>query len=322
MRWIVPSQSTTIAVSNILPTGVSIVSDGSGFTVSASAASVTRALSQDCGACAAANGLVAPKPAFTGNATAGTALPSDVASATLSGGTLQVNVTNNYTFDPLRPSAAAGSARGYAVITVTNGTSVLGKDSVDGAAFALPANGGTLPRSIPLTGTISGASPITLTVVLNSPAGDPVLIDASRTIVVTATPTNLQVATANVAVVNKTITTSTNIDLSGIDNTITDHVLGGALLLTIANPFAVAGTLTVRLAPSGGTPVIKSVPLVAGTSTPSVSFTQSEIKSLLGHAVTLTISGAVNASSGTVSISPKQVVAVTTKLDLSIEVGG
>lgn len=322
MRWVVPSQSTVIAVSNILPSGVAILGDSSGFTVSASAASVTRALSQDCAACAAANGFVAPKPAFTGNASAGTPLPSDVASAALTGGTLQVNVTNNYTFDPIRPSAAAGAARGYAVITVTNGTTVIGKDSVDGAVFALPANGGSLARSIPLSGTITGASPITMSVVLNSPAGDPVLIDASKTIVVSATPANLKVATATVSVVNKTVSASTNLDLTGIDSTIITHVQSGGLLLTVVNPFNVSGTLTLRLTPAGGAAVVKSVPLTTGISTPSVTFSQAEIKSLLGHAVTVTFGGAVNSTGGNVIISPKQVVSVTAKLDLSIEVGG
>lgn len=321
-RWIVPSQSTTIAVSNFLPTGVTVTGDGSGFVVSAASASVTRALSQDCPACAAANGFVAPKPAFTGNASASTSLPSDVASATLTGGTLQVNVTNNYTFDPIRPSAAAASARGYAVITITSGTTIVGKDSIDGAVFALPANGGTLARSVPLSGAISGASPLTMTVVLNSPAGDAVLIDASRTIVVSATPNSLKVASANVAVVNRQVSTSTTINLSGIDKSITDHVQSGSLVLNIANPFAVTGTLSVRLAPASGTAIVKSVPLVGGSSAPSLTFTKSEIASLLGQNVTLTISGPVNATGGSVSVSPNQVVSVTTKLDLAIEVGG
>lgn len=322
MRWVVPSQSVTIAVSDILPAGVSVTSDNTGFAVAASTTSVTRALSQDCPACAAANGLVAPKPAFTGNASSSTALPSDVTSATLTGGSLQVNVTNNYTFDPLRPSAVAGSPRGFALITVTSGSTVVGKDSVDGALFVLPANGGTLARSIPLSGAISGASPLTMNVTLNSPSGDPVLIDASRSLVVTAAPANLKVASATVAVVNRQVSTSTNVDLSSIDSTIIRHVQAGALLMTVVNPFNITGTLTVRLAPNGGTPVVKSVSLATGTSAPSVSFSQSEIASLLGHNVTMTLSGAVNASGGAVTISPKLAVSVTTKLDLSLEVGG
>jgi hypothetical protein len=321
-RWIVPAQSTRLTVANLLPAGVSVTSDSSGFAVSVASATVTRALSQDCAACAAANGLTIPKPAFIGSASAGSALPADVSSATLASGTLQVSVVNNYTFDPLRPSASAAAPRGYAVITVASGATVVGKDSIDGAQLALPANGGTLSRSIPLSGLVTGGVPLTMSVTLNSPAGDPVLLDASRTIVVTATPANLKVASANVAVVNRQVSSTTTINLSDIDQTISDKVQSGALLLNIANPFNVSGTLSVRLAPAIGAPIVKSIALVTGSSAPSVSFTRAELLGLLGQSVSLTLSGAVNATGGAVSIAPKQVVLVTTHLDLSVQVGG
>ena len=137
----------------------------------------------------------------------------------------------------------------------------------------------------------------------------------------TATPTNLRVASANVAVANRSVTSSTTIDLADIDSTITNRVTGGALLLSMTNPFNVAGTLQVRLT-TGATTVTKSVALTSGSSSPSVTFTQSELRSLLGRVVTLTFSGAVSSTSGTVNVSPKQAVVVTSRLDLSLEVGG
>ena len=106
LRWIVPAQSGRIAVSNLLPPGVSILPDSSAFTISITPTSVTRTLGQDCGSCNAANGLTVAKPAFIGSSSQTTTIPTDVASATIASGTLIVAVRNNYTFDPLRPTAS------------------------------------------------------------------------------------------------------------------------------------------------------------------------------------------------------------------------
>ena len=318
LRWVVPSQTTRITVANLLPTGVTIAPDSSGFLISAPAATVTRTLGQDCTTCVAGQGLNIPKPAFTANATTTTTIPTDVGSATLVGGSLNIVVTNNYTFDPLRSSTPPG----YAIITVSNGTTVIGKDSVNGATTALPPNGGTLTRSIPLLGAVSGSQPVTVALSLTSPAGSTVTMDATKTISVTATPTNLKVASANVNVVSKSVTQSSTIDLASIDNTIIEHVESGSLLLTIANPFNVTGTLTVRLTPSGGAVITRSIPLAAGASTATVSFNKAEIQTLLGRTVNVTYSGAVNASGGPVNVTPKQAVVVTSRLDLTLKVGG
>ena len=323
VRWVVPSQTQRIAVANLLPSGVTILADSSGFTVAvASPATVTRTLGQDCASCAAANGLTTPKPAFTATASQTTTIPSDISSATLTGGTLTVSVTNNYSFDPLRPQPSLGTAgaKGWAVITVTNGATVIGKDSVDGANLALPASGGVLTRTINLAGNIAGTSPISVGVTLFSPAGDPVFIDASKTLVVSATPAGIRVATANVAVAGKSVSSTSSIDLSSIDQTIIDKVQSGSLLLTIANPFAVTGSLTVSLTPAGGAAVVKTITLATGNSTPSIAFTQAELQRLLGKTVTLTYTGAVSGT-GSVNVSPKQAVVVQTRLDLSLELG-
>ena len=130
--------------------------------------------------------------------------------------------------------------------------------------------------------------------------------------------------TANVTVniTNKSILSAAATDLSTVDSKITDRVQGGALIVALANPFTVGGTLTVRLTPEGGTSVLKTVPLVASNSTPApIPFTLAELKSLLGHKVTIAISGIVN-SPTPVNVSPKQVIVVTTKLDLAIQLGG
>ena len=322
LRWVVPSQSTRITVANLLPTGVTILPDSSGFAVTVAAASVTRTLSQDCAACVAASGFTAPKPAFVASASVSTAVPVEISTATLTGGTLQVVVNNGYTFDPLFPNPVAGTPTGYAVIIVSSGGNVIGKDSVNGTTTKLPS-GGSLTRTISLAGTLTGSSPVAVTLSLNSPAGEPVLIDASRSISVTATPTALRVANASVAVVNRQVTSSSTIDLADVDSTIINRVQSGALLLTIVNPFTVTGTLTVRLTPQGGATITRTVALAAGSSTPPpITFTGAELKSLLGRMVTISYAGAVNSTAGPVSISPRQAVVVTTRLDINLQVGG
>lgn len=321
-RWIVPSQSVRFGVDNLLPSTVTIiVPDSSGFNVSAAAASITRTLSQDCSACVALNGLTAPKPAFVAIANATTNLPAEIVAGTFTGGSLQVVVTNNYGFDPLRPNPTAGSPNGYAIITVSSGSNVIGRDSVNGATLALPS-GTTLTRTIPVSGPITGTVPLSIAMSMNSPSGEPRFIDASKTLTVTSTPTGLKVANVTVSVTNKSILSTTTTDLSDFGSKITDRVQSGALIVTLANPFTVAGTLTVRLTPEGGTSILKTVPLIASNSTPApIPFTQAELKSLLGKKVTIAYSGVVN-SPTPVNVSPKQVIVVTTKLDLAIQLGG
>ncbi len=322
VRWVVPAQSTRLTVDNLLPSGVAILlPDSSGFSITAAAASVTRTLSLDCSACVALNGLNAPKPAFVANASTTTSLPSDIAAATIGSGSLQVQVKNGYTFDPIRPNPTAGSPNGYAVITVSNGSSVVGKDSVNGATITLPA-GTTLTRTIPLAGPINGALPLTIAMTLTSPAGENRLIDASKTITVTATPSGLTVANVSVNVVNRPVNSSTTIDLAKVDSSITKHVQGGSLIVALANPFTVAGTLTMKFTPSGGTTITKTFPLaVSNTTPPPILFTKDELQSLLGHSVAVTYTGIVN-SPTPVNVSPKQAVVVTTKLDINLTLGG
>ncbi len=322
VRWVVPAQSARFAVDNLLPTGVTIIaSDSSGFNIAAAPASVTRLLSQDCSACVALNGLTAPKPAFVATANATTNLPAEIASATVIGGSLQVQVTNGYTFDPLRPNPTAGSPNGYAIITISSGSSVIGRDSINGDSTSLAA-GSTLTRNIKISGPITGAAPLSIAMSMTSPTGEPRFIDASKTIIVTSTPSGIKVANVTINVSNKSVSSTSSSDLSTVDSKIIDHVQSGALIVSLANPFTVAGNLTVKLTPQGGATITKSIPLVAGNSTPApIAFTQAELKSLLGHKVDIAYTGTVN-SPTPVNVSPKQVVVVTTKLDLSVQLGG
>lgn len=320
-RWIVPGETSRIAVATLLPAGVSILSDSSGFTVNADMATVARPLSADCALCVIGNGFTGLKPAMVVNASMTTQLASDISSATLTSGSIALSITNNYTFDPLRPNGSVGPF-GTAVITVSSGINVLGTLTLDGSAHAIAANGGKLDVSIPLVGGISGGTPVSVSMSVNSPQGAAVAMDASRTITANATPTNLKVANALISVAGRTLTSTSDVDFSDVGDGIADRTQKGALLLNIDNPFAVTSTLSVRLQSEGGELIVKSVPLGTGRTSHSIEFSREELKKLFGHNVHVTISGLASASAGPVSVTPKQAVVVTMRFDLTLSVGG
>lgn len=320
-RWIVPGETSRIAVASLLPAGVSILPDSSAFTLNGDMATVTRILSDDCAECAAANGVMGTKPAILVHASMSSSLSSDISAATLTSGSLALNVTNNYTFDPLRPNGNV-APYGTATITVSNGGTVLGTMVIDGATQALPANGGKLNVNIPLAGGVSGTTPVSVSMSVNSPEGTPVTMDATRTISANATPTNLRVTNALISVAGRTLSSTSEVDFSDVGETIADRTQHGALLLNIENPFMVTSALSVKLSPDSGAAIVKSVALGTGNTTRSIEFSKDELKRLFGRKVTITISGPADASSGTISVSPKQAVVVKTRFDLTLSVGG
>ena len=317
-EWSVPGKSAQISVNTLLPTGVSSMSDNSAFrvTVSPSSSAITRQLGQDCSACVASNGLTVPKPPFIGGGTTSLALPTSISTAALVGDTVTLTISNGYNFDPIRPSA---TARGYLTILVMNGSAIVGRDSIDGATSSLDA-GATVTRRIPLSGTINAGSGLQFATTLNSPLGDPVTIDMSRTLSVSGSVGTLFVSQAQVSIANQAVSSSsTDLDLTGVGDKVTKRATGGSLQLTIDNPFTVSGSLAVGF--NGGDGVItKSVPLAGGSSTPMVSFTKAELNQLLGHEITISYSGIVNGSS--VTVRPGQTVTVSSRLQVAINMGG
>lgn len=317
--WEVPGKSTSISVNTILPSGVTLAPDNSAFqaTVTPSTVSINRTLGQDCSLCNTLNGQSAPKPAFVGGGSAAVSLPQSITSATLVRDTLTVTLTNGFNFDPIRPSAGN---RGWLVVTVKNGAAVtIGRDSIDGGNTAFPASS-SLVRKIALTGTITGANGIQVSTSLNSPVGDAVLIDMTRTIGLSGTFGTFSVSAAQVAAANQSVSSSaSDLDLASVDSSITKRVGGGSLLMNVSNPFNVTGNLTVNFA-GAAMPIQKTVPLTGGMSSPSISFTKSELSAMFGRKIAMTLSGNVNGASATVA--PGQVVSVASRLQVALTVGG
>ncbi len=306
-----PVKGTSISVGSLLPAGVTIRQDSGAFMVAVPGVSIQRTLGAVCPECAPINGLTAPRPAFAFSATTTAALPADVATATLAGGSLAVTILNGYGFDPL-----GGSGAGAMVITVTDaGNRLLARDSVNGATLSMPA-GGVATRTLTLApGPVRG--PLTVAATVTSPQGAPVVINTAQALTILGTLQDVAVSDASVTVAAKAINTSAStFDLSGIDATIRDRLLGGALRLSVANPFGVTGALSLTLA-GGGVTVTKPLALAAGTSTPSIAFSQQELTSMAGKNLALTLTGPVSASAA-VRVTPRDRVTVGARLEITM----
>lgn len=313
--FVVQTEGTSLSVGQVLPSGVTLTNGNTAFLLSLSPAFFSSNLGFLCSGCQAFNGQFAPKPAFNSSFNTAIALPADVASATLSSGSVNVSITNGFSFDPLRPSA---TARGSLTITIRSGGVTVGTATVSGTTTSF-GPGTTLNIAVPLTaGTVSGTLDVTVTV--DSPAGDPAQINTSAVVSATATPSGIVITSAQVRVNGRVVNAvQTQLKLGNIDTFVSDHVKSGALLFTINNPFGITGNLTLTL--TGGTrPVIKTVALGAGTTNVEVPFDQSDLQAILGHDVNMAISGTVTAASP-ITVTPTQTLSVTSKLKLIVTTG-
>jgi hypothetical protein len=326
--WLIPGDSLRVAVSELLPkSGELSVSTSGGqpvFALTVAApAPISRSLGQVCPACAAVNGTTVPKPAFSISDSTGIALPTDLVAATIVSGGFSYTVTNGFSFDPIRPRAA-GAPFGYFVIRVMNGTTLVAIDSVDGAAVAIGANGATLQRSLPLnvgSGSlgITSSAPLEVYLTLDSPQGDPTTINTNQSFSIAIHPAPIALSQAQVHVANQTISAAqTTVDLSSVDDqALINRVQGGTLHLGITSPFGVQGTLTATFSTPGAAPIVKTLPLTtAAQQSPDISLTASELRALLGHSTDLSVSGSVSSPSGTVTLTPTQVLRVTSTFEI------
>jgi len=329
--WVVPADSVTVGVSNLLPAGVALNGGGTAFVVTAPAANINTSLGAVCGQAACQSGVTvnAPVPAFTstGGALASTiSLPAGVNNATISGGNLALAITNNLGFDPLRPNGAS-APYGRLLVTVASGTTTR-TDTIQGSASQGIANGTLTNLSVVLP-TGSYTSTVNLTMSLVVPAGANANLSASNAISVNGALQNLAVSQATVVVTNRAINTApTSFDLDGLD--FDEQVQGGAIILDIANPFTAAGTLNVVIAApaqagAGAVNITKTVTVAAQpNSSQTVSLTRAELVSLLGKSgVTVSTNGTVTGTGAgnTVSVSPTSQITVRTQMQLILHVG-
>ena len=329
--WQVPADSAEVTVASLLPASVAIVDISAGmkaFSFSLPAATTSTTLGETCYACAAAAGQRIAKPEFTLADSATVNLPTDVITADIIGGAIDYTLTNGFDFDPLNP----GTARGWMRILVTSGNAIIARDSVDGSSLALPANG-AINRSISLNGSPSSPimlnGPVTVVATLFSPAGDSVTINTSELFSVSASAHDITISQVAVNVPTTTFAPQHGtVDLSGLDEASTGKISGGALILSVVNPFAVGGSLSLDIKAPDGAHVTKGFTLNVGGagSAPSVirlGLSTDEINSLVGQKdVAITISGSVSSPDGAVTVTPAERMAISTLVEATLVTGG
>jgi len=305
------TSAVQVTVAQLLPGAVSLAPGGAAFVVDVAPANFGASLLELCPvACAVAVGATVAKPAFHASFWGEAPLPDAVVSGTIATGRVRVSVTNRLGFDPLRPSAAA---RGRMTLTLRSGGVQIGQSVVvEGESTVFPP-GAALHREIDVSGAfVSG--PISVEVAVDSPAGDPVLIGTGLRLDATATPLDVRVASATVAVQGRPLTSAeVDIDLSSVGDAVRDRVKRGSMLVTIANPFQVSGTLTLRLS-TGSATVVKPLLLAPGTTERVVPLSRDELRALLGKRIVLQASGAVWGPGAGVLVTPLDALSAVSRL--------
>ncbi|MFN0099281.1 MAG: hypothetical protein ACKVS7_11435 [Gemmatimonadaceae bacterium] len=329
--WVVPADSVSVGVGNLLPSGVAVNGGGTAFVVTTPAANINTSLGAVCGQAACQSGVTvnAPVPAFTssvGAFSSSIAFPVGVNSASVAGGTIAILITNNLGFDPLRPNGAA-APYGRLIVTVTSGTTAR-TDTIQGSASQGIANSASTNFSVTLP-IGSYANTVSVAMSLVVPAGGNANLNAGNAISVNAMLQNLAVSQATVVVSNRAISTApSEFDLDGLD--FDDEVQSGAIILDIANPFTAAGSLNVVInAPmQGGSPAVNIQKTIAISAQPNssqtVALTRAELVSLLGKSgVTVSTNGTVTGTGAgnTVTVTPTSQITVRTQMQLILHVG-
>jgi hypothetical protein len=330
--WVVPGDSITVPVTQILPPNIVLDGAGTAFLVVVPApAALNSTLGALCGQpeCQSPGTVVAPVPAFTSSGAALTrtvAFPATVVSAQVTSGTLALQVNNQLGFDPLRPNGAS-APYGSVAVTITNG--LTSSTTTIGGATTAMVNGVATTLNVPIpAGTYTGA--FSVSIAFDVPAGATAGLAASNAISIAPSVNTLTVSQVTAVVQNETVATAPEAyDLDDVD--FADQVQSGSIIVDVANPFTATAALTLEIdAPAqNGQPAVvitKALNIPATpTSSSTVSLSQLELRSLVGKSgVTMSVSGNANGTGAgnTVSVTPAQRMTLRTTLQLLINVGG
>jgi hypothetical protein len=189
--------------------------------------------------------------------------------------------------------------------------------TLDGANTPLAPNQ-WFSRTLPLAHATLGG-PITVTVTLDSPVGDPVRVDTTQQLTVVAKLDQVDVSEASIRVDDKSIDPSqVDLDFKDIDQALIDRVGAGALRFEIGNPFQVSGSIRATLR-TPTTTVEKTFTMDAGATAQRLELTNAELRTILGQpSATLVVSGAVSAPSGVAVIRPGQAITIGSRVEVDL----
>jgi hypothetical protein len=328
--WVVPGDSVTVGVSQILPAGVNLNGAGTAFVLSTPSANVSTTLGALCGlpVCTSTTTANVPVPAFTsgaGTLSSTIAIPAGVTAATVTGGNVVVAIANNLGFDPLRPNGAT-TPYGRLIVTRSSGTATR-TDTIGGLTQAMPSGATTtLTLALP-TGT--WANSLTFSLVFDVPAGANATLNANNSLSISASLQTLTVSGATVVVNNDAVNTAPSaFNLEDVD--FADQVESGGFIIDVQNPFTASAALNMVItapAQNGQAAVSITKPLTITaqpTSTTSVDLTKAELQSLVGKAnVTIAVNGTATGTGAgnTVTVTPTQKITMRTKVRLVLNVG-
>lgn len=306
-----------IGAADLAPDLITVNGDSSAFIIVSDSTTFSANLAQMCGACVAANGTTISKPAFNHTFNSTVPKPTDLVSAQVTGGTITLKLVNNLGFDPIRPSASPTAARGTMTITLRRGTTAVATYAMDGNTIDFP-HGIQRTVNIPLSAFVFDQA-LAAEVNINSPAGDPVLINTSNSVTIIAGPVRTTIGQMTVNVASQSFADTNELDLSDMDTELGDRILGGGVRLRFENPFNATGAFNLVIT-GPGVSITKSVSMIANaTSANRVTLTADEIRSLLGKVLEVRLSGSFSAPGGQLTLTPAQVVTITTDLELAIQ---
>lgn len=318
--WVVPGETIVVGVASLLPAGVTLSADSTAFVATVPGFDIDMSLGEMCPDCGPLHGTTADKPAFSHTVTTTAALPEALISAALTGDRLDVRLAHDLSFDPLRPSSDAAAERGHIVIEVASGGNVVARDSLSGDDVAFTA-------AAPLEPTLSVnavevSNVLDVSMMIYSPAGDPVEIDTSDTLGLSLLPATVTLAEATLEATGIAVDAPAATLELDVDSALVSRVQRGALQLEVENPFSVEGTLDLEF-DLGTATMQRSVALVAGESSVSVEFTGAELRDLLGAgSVSVTAQGTLAAPDGTLTVSPGQELVIASLFEIVVLVGG
>ncbi|TVR52253.1 MAG: hypothetical protein EA421_14140 [Gemmatimonadales bacterium] len=323
-RWVVPAERTSIAVDEFLPDGIDVTEGGESFRVAPRGTGIHRTLDGLCPSCAPLDGIVAPKPAFSGQGSAALSLPEEIVALELRSGTARVRVVHSFEFDPLRPG---GGATGSLRVQLRDGATgrVLGAESVSGADRAFgPGSAGALDLEVDLEPGPVGPE-LEVAFRLDSPAGTPVRLRMAQGLTVEAEVGPLLVDEAELRVSGREVVLEeVNLDVADVDPRVTERIEQGAIELEVTNPFGVSLSGTLRVEGASSEVVEGSFQITPDPETRvSIPLTGNQFRAFIGRSgIVISGSAVVDDDSPTALLRPGQRVELRPLLDLTLRTGG
>lgn len=304
-RWILPLEQIKIGVGQLLPASIQL-GDGA-FEVDLDTFSTSASLNTLCSNCAALNGSTATVPGFTSLFNGSVNLPDNISSVEISSGSLEVAVTNGFSFDPL-----AGGGLITATISDGQGGSQLAEvvfeDSLDPAS--------TVTQSLSIGSSRVGTT-VFASIEVTSPGGQIAHIDTNEQLSVDIMGTALILSSGRISIEKHSVEIDAiKLDLEHIGPELTEKIINGSVIFDVMNPFGVSASGNISIGSTSKSFAINE----SATSRTEISYTGNELRSFLGKkGVTLSLSAIVSGSS--ITVKPGQKLTISSKIDCIIRIG-